>query len=441
MVKYKIYPKQFRNEKIPIEKNRCFFIMPFSEEFDIIYGEIKEALSKSNYICIRVDEIPGSIPIINKILTEILKAQFIIADLTNCNPNVFYELGIAHTFKDAENIFLLKEKNSKIPFDITHLTYLEYDKNNLHYLTAKLKNSLSSNKYLSDFYELLNTLGIIQYVHDNQDEFVEVLKEILGNEIIFATNLLNYTNDNYDEKTVEAFIERLDLQIKKCISLYDSSLLVGIIDFYGEILLACNKYKFIQEFLIFFLSDYFITTSLSDTDIVVYKTNMALKFANAGKQLNIVMPWIISYFKRSRSATIDLNRYKIESFLLTTQSKKINSDICTALADIDAHVREHIADIIGEKKLIEATQILHTQLLAEQNYYAASSMIEALGKIGNHDSLKYINMWFVEHEHELISTKHFFIFKHIRIAVAKLDATYSKNFEEKYKDYFNQLMW
>ncbi len=441
MVKYKIYPKQFRNEKIPIEKNRCFFIMPFSEEFDLIYGEIKESLSRSNYICIRVDEISGSIPIINKILTEILKAQFVIADLTNCNPNVFYELGIAHTFKDAENIFLLKEKNSKIPFDIMHLTYLEYDKNNMHYLTAKLKQSLSANKYLSDFYEVLNTHGIIQYVHDNQDEFVEILKEVLGKEIAFATNLLNYTNENNDEKLAEAFVCRLDLQIKKCINTYDSSLIVGIMDFYGEILLACSKYNFMQEFLSFFLTDYFISTTLTDTDIIVYKTNMALKFANAGKQLNIVMPWMVSYFKRSRSATVDLNRYKIESFLLTTQSKKINSDICNALTDIDAHVREHIADIIGEKKLEEATQSLHVQLLAEQNYYAASSMIEALGKIGNSESLKYIDTWFTKHEEELISTKHFFIFKHIRVAVAKLDAVYSKNFEEKYKNYFNQLLW
>ena len=92
MNKYKVYPKQFRNEKISIEKNRCFFIMPFSEEFDIIYGEIKASLSKEHFHCIRVDEIPGSLPVINKILTEILKSQFIIVDLTNCNPNVFYEL-------------------------------------------------------------------------------------------------------------------------------------------------------------------------------------------------------------------------------------------------------------------------------------------------------------------------------------------------------------
>ena len=104
---YKIYPKQFKNVKIPIEKNRCFFIMPFAKEFDIVYGELKSLLGEDGYICTRVDEISGSTPIINKILTELLRAQFVIVDLTNCNPNVFYELGIAHTFKDAENIFLL----------------------------------------------------------------------------------------------------------------------------------------------------------------------------------------------------------------------------------------------------------------------------------------------------------------------------------------------
>ena len=127
MSTYKIYPKEFRNERIPIEKNRCFFIMPFSEEFDIVYGAIKNSLTMDNYICTRVDEISGSTPVINKILVEILKSQFIIADLTGCNPNVFYELGVAQVFKDAQNIFLLKQKNSKVPFDITHLTYMEYD--------------------------------------------------------------------------------------------------------------------------------------------------------------------------------------------------------------------------------------------------------------------------------------------------------------------------
>ena len=441
MNKYKIYPKQFRNEKIPVEKNRCFFIMPFSEEFDLVYGEIKSYLTRSNYICTRVDEIPGSTPIINKILTEMLKAQFIIADLTNCNPNVFYELGIAHTFKDAENIFLLKEKNTKVPFDITHLTYLEYDRNNMHYLLSKLKQSLVDNKYMSDFYEALNIHGIIQYIHDNQENFIEILKEILDDDIVFATQLLNYSSEITDEKSVENFIYRLDNKIKNDFKIYDSELLHGIMNFYSEILLVCSRFNFIQNQIGYFLTDYFLSSNLSDSVVIVYKTNMALKFANAGKQLEIVMPWLISYFKRSRSGTVDLNRYKIESFLLTTESEEINNNICNALRDLDAHVREHIADIIGEKRLEIALPILHSQLLSEENYYTASSMIEALGKIGNKNSINYIDKWFKANEQDLINTRHFFIFKHIRAAVARLDSYYSMDFEEKYKQYFNQLLW
>lgn len=90
MKDYKIYPKQFINDKIPIEKNRCFMLMPFSPEFDYIYGTIKKDLNENGLICNRADEIAGSKPILNKILTEILKSRYIIADLTDYNPNVFY---------------------------------------------------------------------------------------------------------------------------------------------------------------------------------------------------------------------------------------------------------------------------------------------------------------------------------------------------------------
>ena len=41
---YSIYPKQFRNIKIPIEKDRCFVLMPFSENYDKLYGTIKDTL-------------------------------------------------------------------------------------------------------------------------------------------------------------------------------------------------------------------------------------------------------------------------------------------------------------------------------------------------------------------------------------------------------------
>ncbi len=53
-------------------------LMPFSKEFDHIYGVIKNDLNDCGFICNRADEISGSKPILNKILTEILKSQYII---------------------------------------------------------------------------------------------------------------------------------------------------------------------------------------------------------------------------------------------------------------------------------------------------------------------------------------------------------------------------
>ena len=204
MDKYKIYPKQFRNKRIPIEKNTCFFIMPFAEEFDIVYGTIKNGL-QDNYICKRVDEISGSIPIINKILVEILKSQFIIVDLSESNPNVFYELGIAHTFKDAQNIFLLKNKNSKVPFDITHLTYIEYDINNLKYVVAQLKKTISDNKSFSDLNEALDVHGILDFNHENLEFSLDIVYDILGEHLTLAVDILNSSPD-LNSKDIAIFL-------------------------------------------------------------------------------------------------------------------------------------------------------------------------------------------------------------------------------------------
>lgn len=436
---YKIYPKQFRNEKIPIEKNRCFFIMPFAEEFDIVYGAIKNSLSDSEYICTRVDEISGSTPIINKILVEILKAQFIVADLTGSNPNVFYELGVAHTFKDAQNIFLIKEKGVKVPFDITHLTYIEYDKRNLKYMISQLKQSMSENKYISEFYEALNVCGIIDYAHENQDEFIEILKDLIGPNMPIFTDILNF-DDSIDADDAEHALSFLRMQIKKCLNKLEYKTLCQVLNFYYELLLASNRFKFVEYMSYDMMDSFFDTCNLSEKEIISLTTDFALKFARACKQVNIVMPWIISYFKKSKSATVDLNRYKLESFLLTTNFKEVNEIICDAMRDKDCHVREHLADIIGEKKLHQAAEILGKQLIFEGNYHTAVSIIAALGKLNSKESLALIKEWLATHEEDIISTKNFFVLKHMRIAIAQIDRCYLEEFENKYIKYLSEFI-
>jgi len=55
------------------------------------------------------------------------KAKLILADLTGKNPNVFYELGLAHAI--TKPAILIAESIDDVPFDLRALRILEYDKN------------------------------------------------------------------------------------------------------------------------------------------------------------------------------------------------------------------------------------------------------------------------------------------------------------------------
>lgn len=439
MDSYKIYPKQFRNAKIPIEKNRCFFIMPFADDFDIVYGELKSLLGKDGYVCTRVDEIAGSTPIINKILTELLKAQFIIVDLTNCNPNVFYELGIAHTFKDAENIFLLKQKGASVPFDITHLTYMEYEKDNLKYLAALLKQSLQKRKYVSEFDDILNIKGIIEYVHDNQDEFIDVLHDMIGDNMSYVIEIMQNIH-SLEENHVLNIVDDFEKKLKNYVFLESHLWLSGLFNFYSELLIACGLYYDITPYINRFVETFFVNSPLSSVEVQTYKIDFMLKFAKNNCCLGCVMPWIVQYFRNSKFGTIDLNRYKLESFLLTTESKEVNDIICISMTDKDCHIREHLADIIGEKKLVEANTILCKQLLLEKNYFTVASIIEAMGKLEIPDNTIYIKDWLSENEKAVLETKNYFVLKHIRISLSKLNDTERQRFDEKYLQYLGDFI-
>jgi hypothetical protein len=53
-----------------------------------------------------------------------VSARLIVADCTDRNPNVFYEIGLAHTI--GKPTILLTQKSEDVPFDLRHLRYIEY---------------------------------------------------------------------------------------------------------------------------------------------------------------------------------------------------------------------------------------------------------------------------------------------------------------------------
>jgi hypothetical protein len=51
-----------------------------------------------------------------------------VADVTGKNPNVFYELGIAHTV--GRDVIIITQNEQDVPFDIRNYQYFQYTANN-----------------------------------------------------------------------------------------------------------------------------------------------------------------------------------------------------------------------------------------------------------------------------------------------------------------------
>lgn len=111
-----------------IQENLCFVLMPFKPPFDRIYQEhIKPTVETMGFACKRADDIFSPNPIIEDIWTHILKSKVIIADVTGRNPNVFYEIGIAHTV--GRSVIIITQDERDVPFDIAQYRYFLYSDN------------------------------------------------------------------------------------------------------------------------------------------------------------------------------------------------------------------------------------------------------------------------------------------------------------------------
>jgi hypothetical protein len=137
------YPRTyFQSPHENEQPGTCFVLMPFAQDFGPVYDTILDALESSEvgFHCRRADELFGGDQIMAGVLREIASAQLIIADLTSRNPNVFYELGIAHMTKKAERVLLLAQRVDDVPFDLSAFRCIVYssDERGLRELRRRL---------------------------------------------------------------------------------------------------------------------------------------------------------------------------------------------------------------------------------------------------------------------------------------------------------------
>lgn len=104
----------------------CFVLLPLSEPFVTIYRDlVLPAVEKLDMTCQNAAEIFGPGHIVSDVRYLIGEASIVVAELTGRNPNVFYELGIAHAL--GKPVVQLTQNIEDVPFDIRHLRTLPYE--------------------------------------------------------------------------------------------------------------------------------------------------------------------------------------------------------------------------------------------------------------------------------------------------------------------------
>ena len=132
-------------KKVPTDKNLCFVLMPFVLELEPVYQRIREVTVIEHQLsCIRADSIYSAEIIIDEIWEKICQAHIVIADATGKNPNVFYEMGLAHAL--GKDVVILAQSMDDIPFDLRHRRILIYSLSRLEEFAIKLSKIIETIK-------------------------------------------------------------------------------------------------------------------------------------------------------------------------------------------------------------------------------------------------------------------------------------------------------
>ncbi|WP_286926035.1 MULTISPECIES: hypothetical protein [Lysinibacillus] len=115
----------------------CFVVCPIGADnspqrkrSDTVLKHIIEPVCKElEFEVIRVDQIHGVDKIDTTIINHLETAELVIADMTEHNPNAFYEIGFRHALNKP--LIPIKDEDTSIPFDLANVRTITYATNDL----------------------------------------------------------------------------------------------------------------------------------------------------------------------------------------------------------------------------------------------------------------------------------------------------------------------
>lgn len=100
-----------------------------AKDLKVRYDElIKQAIlrARPGLDVVRADEVAAPGAITSDIISRLLHSDYVVADITFPNPNVFYELGIRHACRSG-TILIRESKTGSTPFDVASHRHISYE--------------------------------------------------------------------------------------------------------------------------------------------------------------------------------------------------------------------------------------------------------------------------------------------------------------------------
>jgi hypothetical protein len=91
----------------------------------------------------------------DKVRDQIIEADVLLSDITSGNPNVFYEIGLAHALGKPV-IFLTQDLPASAPVDIRQFEFIQYDLERHEEFLVKLDNAIQ-NVFVGNYRRLYDT--------------------------------------------------------------------------------------------------------------------------------------------------------------------------------------------------------------------------------------------------------------------------------------------
>jgi hypothetical protein len=201
----------------------CFVVSPIGEEESderrradqVLKHILRPAAEPYGYSVQRADEIDTPGMITTQVVERVSQDDLLIADLTNQNPNVFYELALRHALRKP--YIQVIQKGERMPFDVAGIRTIQIDTNDLDVAENARKEIQQQIKSIEDNPSTIETPFSValemQNLRESDDPEKQAYADLINEIGEIKSYLANFSMSSTEE--TEARLRRIENQIQR----------------------------------------------------------------------------------------------------------------------------------------------------------------------------------------------------------------------------------